>query len=327
MKENFITLAETGSNDSGKRADTIFRKLLPGMPLSAIYREIRNGRLRINSRKISPSWRVSAEDTMEIHISLGSFISASEKEKTVQINGKTDPEGFINSILFENSDIIIINKKRGELVHSGDKEEKKPTLEQLVNRYLSGKIEPSLTFRPGPLHRIDRNTSGIVVFGKSIEGARVFSQLLREGKTEKKYIALFDGIIRKEVTWENTIIQDKNKKKSVAADDIKHGKAVTTVKPIVSGRNNTLAFVTIPTGKYHQIRKQGELNSHPLTGDSKYRGSSVLPFYLLHAYQLSVSEDDLICNFKTVKAPLPDYFIKNLKNIFNEKELPGPENF
>ena len=96
-----------------------------------------------------------------------------------------------------------------------------------------------------------------------MKGQGFFHSFSERVKTEKKYIALFDGIIRKEVTWENTIIQDKNKKKSVAADDIKHGKAVTTVKPIVSGRNNTLAFVTIPTGKYHQIRKQGGTEQPP----------------------------------------------------------------
>ncbi len=160
--------------------------------------------------------------------------------------------------------------------------------------------------------------------------------MLKNSKTEKYYIALFDGVIKKEVRWENNIYQDKNLGKSHSADnkkqekkilkkdagkDIKAKKAVTIVKPIVFSDKNTLALVNIPTGRYHQIRKQGQINSHPLTGDRKYSGRQDIPFYFLHAFRLVLKEPSEITGFKSITAPLPEYFYKNAAELFSSRDI------
>ena len=360
MNDNYKIIAEAGKNDSGKRADRIIRTVFSNMNLSSIYKEIRSGRIRVNDRKIKPACRLEEGDVISIHISVLKKSGNNDNISLETLSGKSGikkadsgrnplfeniptnnkkkySDEVDKSLLFENDNIIAVSKKRGLLVHSGDKKSGQPTLEDYINSYLEDKIPSSLTFRPGPLHRLDRNTSGIVLFGKSIEGARTFSEMLKNGKTEKYYIALFDGIILRKTKWENRIYQDKKLKKSYSADisvnknsSIKKSSeyteliaktAVTVVTPIVSTAENTLALVNIPTGRYHQIRKQGELNSHPLTGDSKYGGKADLPYYLLHAYRLVLNEESPVTGFKEVTAPLPDYFIKNACKLFGRKEI------
>ena len=361
MNDNYKIIAEAGKNDSGKRADRIIRTVFSNMNLSSIYKEIRSGRIRVNDRKIKPACRLEEGDVISIHISVLKESGNNDKislencsresgikkadsgrnpmfENISSNDKKKYSDEVEKSLLFENDNIIAVSKKRGLLVHSGDKKSGQPTLEDYINSYLEDKIPPSLTFRPGPLHRLDRNTSGIVLFGKSIEGARTFSEMLRSGKTEKYYIALFDGAIEKETKWENRIYQDKKLKRSYSADfpgnknrrkydspantddELSAKTAVTVVMPIVYTEKNTLALVNIPTGRYHQIRKQGEINSHPLTGDSKYGGKADLPYYLLHAYRLVLKEESSVTGFKEVTAPLPDYYIKNVCKLFGRKE-------
>ena len=344
-------MAVTGKNDSGKRADRIIRTVLSDIALSSVYKEMRSGRIRINGKKIKPDYRVKEGDIINIHTSLlndsaalnGKDISIAIKKKQ-QIKNSTVclsdskrikySDEIFNAVVFENNNILAVNKKRGIPVHGGDFSASDKTLEESVKKYLEGKISDSITFRPGPLHRLDRNTSGIILFGKSIEGARVFSEMLRTGRTEKYYIALFDGVIKEETRWENKIYQDKNMGKSYSADiksvknthnkpdnSIKAKEAVTIVKPIIYSDKNTLAAVIIPTGRYHQIRKQGQLNNHPLTGDKKYGGNQNIPFYLLHAFKLVLKQQSEITGFNSIISPLPDYFYKTAGKLFNRKDV------
>ena len=327
MKDNFRIIAETGKNDSEKRADRIFRKILPDLNLSAIYREMRNGKIRINGKKVKPSARVTEGDKISIHLSLDKHTAAltgftNPPEIENNKNYPAAPPGFTECIIFENDNIIALNKKRGMLVHSGDIGSGEKTLENDVNRYLKGVISPSLTFRPGPLHRLDRNTSGLVLFGKSIEGARKFSSMIKDGETEKFYFALFDGCISNEVRWENSLVQNEKLKKSEMSDSSGKSKtAVTIVKPVIYSKDFTIALVNIPTGRYHQIRKQGQLNNHPLTGDSKYNGKKKLPFYLLHAYRISISDNTDLMGFSTLTAALPDFFLKTASELFSSEKI------
>ena len=367
MNNNFRKAAVTGENDAGKRADRIIRSILPDMSLSSVYKEMRSGRIRINGKKIKPDLRVQNGDIISVHISLlekinNDITNLSEtvlkdnynSSNTVNIidSGKKDRLQYLNSslsrsavnrlkkafeesIIFENCNILALDKKRGMPVHGGSFKRETETLDECVKLYLEGKIPGSITFSPGPLHRLDRNTSGIILFGKSIEGARVFSEMLRSGKTEKYYIALFDGQIKDEVIWENIISQDKFLKKSVSQvsdhtgkKQINEGKkALTVIKPVVYNNGNTLAVVKIPTGRYHQIRKQGQLNSHSLTADMKYGGKKTVPFYLLHSFKLVLKEDSEITGFKSLKAPVPDYFIKYSSGLFSRNDIEEFINF
>ena len=361
MNKNFKAAAVTGENDEGKRADRIIRSILSDINLSSVYKEMRSGRIRINGKKIKPDFRVNSGDIISVHISLLDKINTdkinyaenvfTDNPVLIDIHGNSNTKkakdksdsressslsrtdrinkNFQSSIIFENSNILAVNKKRGIPVHGGTFSKGTETLEDCVKLYLEGKIADSITFSPGPLHRLDRNTSGIILFGKSIKGARVFSEMLRSGKTEKYYIAVFDGTIKQEVRWENIIAQDKNLKQSVISGfsdsnknrGISGKKAVTVINPVIFNDKNTLAVVRIPTGRYHQIRKQGQLNSHPLTADRKYGGKQSLPFYLLHSYKLILREFSDITGFNSLTADVPDYFIKNITRFFSSSDI------
>ena len=278
----FITIAYIQKDDEGRRADKIFRTVLGKMPLSRIYKEIRSGFLRINGKKTNEDAKVSEGDTVDIAQVLIEF--AGEDKPAPQAHG-INRETFRKRIVFEDNDILVINKKKGELVHSDSSSKRFTPLDQLVREYLKPEGRTSISFSPGPLHRLDRNTSGLVAFGKTASGARDFSSALQHRDTRKCYIALLDGELDRKHIWKDKIIrnEDKNISEALPATSPEGDEAVTIAAPFfVSGRK-TLAQVEIKTGRTHQIRCQSSYHKYPLTGDAKYHGSHNAEGYCLHS--------------------------------------------
>jgi 23S rRNA pseudouridine955/2504/2580 synthase len=275
---NFITAATVQKDDDGKRADRIFRIVLGKMPLSRIYREIRSGFLRINGKRTKEDAKVSAGDTVDVAQILMEFVQQSEPKKPAHTINK---EAFKRRIVFEDEGILVINKKKGELVHSDGSSKRFTPLDQLVREYLEGETPGSISFSPGPLHRLDRNTSGIIAFGKSASGAREFSNALQNRETRKCYIALLDGRLTKQERWEDHLSRDEKTNTTHVAKD--GDLAITIATPFLISDGRTLAQVEIKTGRTHQIRCQAGYHHHPLTGDAKYHGSHNEAGYYLHS--------------------------------------------
>ena len=277
---NFITAATVQKNDEGKRADKIFRIVLGKMPLSRIYKEIRSGFLRINGKRTKEDAKVSAGDTVDVAQILMEFVQQAEPKKAGHTINK---EAFRRRIVFEDDGILVINKKKGELVHSDGSSKRFTPLDQLVREYLEGETAASISFSPGPLHRLDRNTSGIIAFGKSAEGAREFSSALQNRETRKCYIALLDGRLTEKEKWEDCLIRDEKSNTTLVAKNGKGDLAVTIATPFLISDGKTLAQMEIKTGRTHQIRCQASYHHHPLTGDAKYHGSHNEAGYYLHS--------------------------------------------
>ena len=267
---NFIIAATVTKDDDGKRADRIFRRLLGKMPLSRIYREIRSGFLRINGKKVKEDTRVSEGDTVDIAPILMEFAENEEEKK--ELAHELNSKAFRKRIVYEDEDILVVNKKKGELVHSDGTRQFTP-LDQQVREYLSDIIPDSISFTPGPLHRLDRNTSGIIVFGKSARGAREFSAALQNRLTRKCYVALLDGKLTGVEYWEDHLVRDEGKNTTYVSKDGKGDLAITIASPFLESGGKTLAQIEIKTGRTHQIRCQASYHHHPLTGDAKYHGS------------------------------------------------------
>lgn len=275
---NFITAATVQKDDDGKRADKIFRIVLGKMPLSRIYKEIRSGFLRINGKRTKEDAKVSAGDTVDVAQILMEFVQQSEPKKPAHTINK---DAFKRRIVFEDEGILVINKKKGELVHSDGSSKRFTPLDQLVREYLEGETPSSISFSPGPLHRLDRNTSGIIAFGKSASGAREFSNALQNRQTRKCYIALLDGKLTKPERWEDHLTRDEKTNTTHVA---KTGDlAITIATPFLISDGKTLAQMEIKTGRTHQIRCQAGYHHHPLTGDAKYHGSHNEAGYYLHS--------------------------------------------
>ena len=223
-------------------------------------------------------------------------------------------------LLLETRDLIFLNKPLGMLVHGGTE-----SLEAIVKNHLAAKIKDSLAFSPGPLHRLDRNTSGVITFPGSIAGARDFSAALRGGDVQKTYIALFTGLLSGPARWQDPMMRDRVSRTSYAGDQPdgggkgdEIGEARTTVAPLLFSESATLAAVTLETGRTHQIRAQAAHHGHPLLGDSKYGGGRCggdYPYYL-HAWKLEFGKKLFVDLPDAVTAPLPEYFLEMIETIF-----------
>jgi 23S rRNA pseudouridine955/2504/2580 synthase len=310
-----------GADDDGRRLDRLLRKALPELPLSAIHRLLRKGLIRVDGEPGRGTDRVVRGQVIQIPAaapgtglpemtlpsSLPGFPKARQTAGTAKSPGR-EPPGL--DILREEPGLLILNKPAGLAVHGRE------SLETRVRSYLAGRLSPSLSFRPGPLHRLDRNTSGVIVFSSSLEGARRFSALIREGGVTKRYLALAEGLIPGEEDWEDYLVRDKTLGKTFPAEKTGPGKrALTRVRPLGTARDRSLVMLEITTGRTHQIRAQAAARGHPLWGDVKYGGQFRRGGFFLHACFLEFAGDRRI----TVRAPVPAPFRDAIRGLFGNK--------
>jgi len=309
-----------GIDDADRRLDRILRKALPDVPLSALHRFLRQGRVLVNGSPAAGSDHIPAGALIEIpetgHKS--SIKTTPSRQSPIKTAPARPRQGELN-ILWEGSGLLILNKPAGLAVHGAP-----DSLDLRVQSYLAGKLPASLSFKPGPLHRLDKPTSGIVVFSKTLEAARRFSALLAQGKIVKRYLAILEGEIKSEQVWEEILIRDKTARKTLvkpaaqgaepdavpdAAHDTGGRRAVTHVAPLAWAKREapggayTYAQIEIKTGRTHQIRAQAASHGHPLAGDRKYGGHPFIgKSFFLHAAELELPDGMKII------APLPEEF-------------------
>jgi 23S rRNA pseudouridine955/2504/2580 synthase len=322
MNRKSISLT-AAADDDGRRLDRILRKALPDLPLSHLHHLLRKGRVLVDGVLGKAADRVKAGSVIQAPVSAPTDCDAgginTEKRRPAPI-----------SILWEGAGLLVLNKPVGLAVHGPD------SLETRVQAYLAPKLAPSLSFKPGPLHRLDKPTSGIIVFSTSLSGARGFSALLRERHIRKTYLALLDGIPDWDETWEDALVRDQEQGKSFTASIGQTGaelarEARTRVYPLVHTMPDlwsadqrsaaTLARLEIDTGRTHQIRAQAAAHGHPLAGDRKYGGSEQRGGFLLHAWTLELPEQTLPELPRRLLAPLPDNFRRRIRELFGEITL------
>ncbi|MDR1748431.1 MAG: RluA family pseudouridine synthase [Spirochaetaceae bacterium] len=346
-----FTIHETGENDIDRRLDRVIRKFLPGIPLSALYRYLRRGLIRINGEKTAQSYRIRPGDRVYIDTGIAEpAVASGPAERTpgkAQIQNLPEPE-----VIFANEHIIAVNKPAGIPVHGGGTSYRFGTSCRggtscrcgtsyrggfSVTDMVLARFPPpdgSLSFTPGPLHRLDRGTSGILVFSASLSGARWFSAALAEHLLAKYYLGIAEGCLRGTELWEdNTYKTEKNGPGFVTAA-IGGGKtAVTEASPLLHGATAegtpiTLVRYRILTGRTHQIRLQSAARGFPLLGDrayhSGYKNGSTAGAgerFFLHAGRLEIPPDNPAGLPEVLEAPLPPLFLSFLKNNFPKDTL------
>ncbi|MCL2174923.1 MAG: RluA family pseudouridine synthase [Treponema sp.] len=307
---------KTGENDTGRRLDRILRKALPDHPLALIHRLLRRKQVFINGKPAKPQDRVESGAIISIPcLTKSQKLSAKHKTKSPYISEVNS--SIIAAPIWQDIGLIAFNKPAGLAVHGRD------SLDTMVRSFLSDKLPPSLSFTPGPLHRLDKPSSGIVVFPTSLDGAQLFTSLMKDHKIKKTYLAIVEGIVSKDEIWEDKLIRDREKKKTFTSNTSSAKTAVTKITPLASNSGFSLIQAEIVTGRTHQIRAQAQAHSHPLLGDIKYNGQSaesrergskrnnyIAGFYL-HARKLE------FLDYK-IEAPLPEAFKKKLDEIFGD---------
>ena len=301
-----------GKDDDGRRLDRLLRIFLSDTALGEIYKLLRKGLIKLNNKKAKPEFHVKEGDI----ISIAEFLLSDNNNNADKASASLPQPDL--SIIFENEHLLIIDKPYGLSVH-GSEAAKENGLNKAVTDYykakFQGKSADSLSFRPGPLHRLDRNTSGLLVFSMSLEGARYFSESIKNHTVQKRYYGLAEGKLEKEELWEDKLSDSDIKTDgfyTVSQNDL--GKpAQTSARPLAYGSLNgqplTLVEYSIKTGRKHQIRAQSQLHGHPLAGDRAYGGKQSPKLkreYYLQAFCLTFPENNplgLPCEIKMGLSP------------------------
>ena len=241
---------------SDVRVDKFIRSKFKNLSLSAVYKLIRVGKIKVNGKKIKPDYRLRLKDQVEIFLSDQEINDLTKKDK-IKINKITF------KILHEDNDLLIVNKPSFLASHSGTGVMENNLMDQ-VRFYLKNQ-QASL------INRLDRLTSGIIIVGKNPKIIRELNKLIRENKIEKHYIALVKGIINQD----EGILRTKLKRihegfqhKAIVSDEGKL--AETNYKVIKKFKNYTLLGLIIKTGRMHQIRAQLQSINHTIIGDKLY---------------------------------------------------------
>lgn len=306
-----FTHLTAGQDDDGRRLDVLIRRLLPGQPLSHVYGALRKGLVTVDGKKRKQDFRVRAGSDIAVANMLMGADNGAERNATPL------PEHLV---LFRNDDLLIVNKPYDIPVqttrHGGR------SLADMVRDDFAffHKDSDSLSFRCGPLHRLDRKTTGIVVFSQSLRGARWFSDALQAHRIQKTYLALVQGTVETEQLWEDAVAKKDTVSKNFYTVAVgEHGKnALTSIKPLAVGSYNgvpvTLVQCRITTGRKHQIRAQAAAHGFPLLGDTAYggrRGATAQDFFL-HAHHLAFGENPCAVPVE-IRAEIPPAFAEMLR--------------
>ncbi|MGO8692358.1 MAG: RluA family pseudouridine synthase [Rectinemataceae bacterium] len=307
---NYVEFS-AGVDDVGRRLDKVLRRFLGGLPLSALYRHIRTGRVLVNRAKSSPDHRIAASDRIQLDPELAPAVDRARSDR-----GENGLEPLGEFLLLATEDLLFINKPAGELVHG------RGSIEDRVRRALRGRSADSLSFSPGPLHRLDRNTSGLVVYSRSALGSRVFSELLRSRTIRKRYLALLQGRLGSEELWKDRLDRDTGAGVSRVVAGNAGRAAVSRVRPLIVSETLSLALIEIQTGLTHQIRVQAASRGFPLLGDVKYGGARTEGGYILHALSLEFPTLPFPDVPECVVAPLPSPALGRLARTFPSSDVP-----
>ncbi|SFI54107.1 23S rRNA pseudouridine955/2504/2580 synthase [Treponema bryantii] len=290
-----------GKDDDGRRLDRVLRIFLENLSMGEIYKLLRKGLIKVNNKKAKADTHVSQGDV----ISIAEFLFNSESKSNVVTAHSPVPSSENLNIVFENEHLLIIDKPYGRSVHGSEKE-KDAGLDKEVTAYYEAKSkeekEKSLSFRPGPLHRLDKNTTGLLVFSKSLEGAHWFSEGIKNHTIHKKYYGIAEGNLAKTEEWEDKLSDSDTTEQGfyTVSQNTSGLLAQTTAKPLahgkLAGHDITLVEYAIKTGRKHQIRAQSKIHGHPLAGDTAYSGHKdklLKREYYLQAYSLSFPANPL----------------------------------
>ncbi|TCW60854.1 RluA family pseudouridine synthase [Treponema sp. J25] len=303
-------------NDEGRRIDRILRKVLPDLPLSAIHRLLRSKKVFLNGKAVLAGDRVQAGMKLEIDLARPPLVvvPGGGRQKSNVPSGSIPLE-----ILWECPDFMAIYKPAGIPVHGPG------SVETRMVPLILKTIPPSLSFRPGPLHRLDQGTSGILLFSKSLRGAQVITEAFRQRRLTKWYLAILEGVLPTTETWCDVLLRNRQERRTQRAREDqpqrKAQEARTLCVPLSTTQGYTLAALTIETGRTHQIRAQAAVHGRPLMGDAKYGAAPFKGGFFLHAYEIQFPDNLPIPHPPFLRAPIPPLFKTQIHRLFGEKVL------
>ncbi len=306
------------NNDTDRRFDTLLRKFLPQMPLSLIYKNIRTGFIRVNMKKSKQEIKLKLGDVINIEKRL--FESFYEEEKSKSNAQYNENIEYIEKLVnFRNDNILILNKPYN--INVQDSKNDKNSLDSIIK---STYKKDSLTFVPGPMHRLDKLTTGLLCFSQNLSCARWFSEQISNHSIKKTYLAILEGKLPEKTEWIDFLEKDDNSDIHISklSNESDGKKSITVVEPLSYGKYKnidlTFAKIEIQTGRNHQIRVQCSNHGYPLLQDNYY-GSKIATLktdfeqkLYLHCFKLEFPKNDFQIP-QVVESKLPSNFINTMK--------------
>lgn len=283
------------------RIDKVLGHFLSDVSRSQLQKWIEDGHVTVNGQVVKTKYKLKAGDVVKI---------IPEAPQTINL----EPEDIPLDIVYEDDDVIVVNKPAGMVVHPAPGHPGHTLVNALL--YHSPLSTINGEFRPGIVHRIDKDTSGLLMVAKNDLAHRSLAAQLKAKTNQREYVALVHGVIKEDQGTIDAPLgrSKKDRKKQAVVMDGRH--AVTHFEVVKRYRHYTLVKCRLETGRTHQIRVHMAYIGHPLAGDPLYGPRKTLagPGQYLHAGLLGFKHPRTGQEM-TFTAPLPDYFTKMLEHL------------
>lgn len=316
--------------EAGQRLDKMLAKYLQLAPKSFLYKMLRKKNIKLNGKKAEGAEKLCIGDEITLYLSDATIEGFRQQDKPREFPRE---DRIILDCVYEDEDILVINKPVGMLSQKANRDD--ISLVEYVSEYLQAQegVVSSQTFRPGICNRLDRNTSGLIVAGKTVQGLQWMNQLFRERSLKKYYLCIVRGTVQKGSRMQGYLVKDgSHNTVTISRDPVPGGERIETeYEPLQTGKlegeSYTLLRVHLITGKSHQIRAHLQSIGHPIVGDGKYGRKDMyhlfkkrygVQYQQLHAWKLILeAKGDIPGKYKglSLTAPVPELFLQVMEGL------------